>query len=255
MALPVMVEDQESLPEGYADLYTETDSGYVLDIEGVDSHPTVTGLKTAYSKEKEKRQQLAKQRDQYKTRAEMIPDDMEPDTVKSVIERLQAGEDPFKSDDKDKPDPAKIKAEIEKRYQAQLDELTQGLSKKDAQVRQLVIDNGLTAALVKNKVVNPSFQKAAKKLLADQIQIKEGEDGSIAATVETDLGEIGLDQFVHNWTEGEEGRYFVEGNTGSGAPGSKGGPKGKKEIKRSQFDALDHGEKAEFLKSGGKITD
>lgn len=255
MALPVLVEDQTQLPEGMEDYYQENGDGtYVLDVDGVESHPSIVGLKNSYQKEQKARQKYKSERDQLKSKADLIPDDVETETLQQVIERLQAGEDPFASNDKNKPDPAKIKAEIEKRYQNQLDELTQGLSKKDQQVRQLVIDSGLTSALAKHKVTNPVYQRAAKKLLADQIQVKEDEDGNVVATVETDMGEIGLDQYVQNWTAGEEGSAFVDGNTGSGAQGNRR-PRGKKEMSRAQFDELSPAERAEFTRNGGRIYD
>lgn len=224
MALQILVENQENIPEGMEEYYKAQDSGkYILDVEGVDNHPDVHGLKSAYQKEKANREQAEKQYKEVKRKADLLPgdDEVDQDTLQQIFDRLKAGEDLLAPPDKNKLDPTKIKADIEKRYQKQLDELNSTIKTKDQMIRQSVIDSGLTSALAKNKVTNPTYQRAAKRLIEDQIKIKE-EDGNVSAFVETDMGEIGLDQFVQNWTSLEEGSAFVDGNTGSGARGAGG---------------------------------
>jgi len=250
MAIPILVEDQEKIPEGYTDLYKETDDGkYILDVEGVDNHPEVSGLKTAYQKEKEKRQKLAQQRDELNRKASMLPEDVDEDTLTAVLDKLKEGKDPFA----DNTDMEKVKSNIEKRYKAQLDELSEGLTKKEKQVQQLVIDSGLSDALAKNNVTNPVYQKAAKKLLADQVKVQEDENGQVQAFAETDKGEVPLSKFVQDWTAGDEGSAFVDGSSGSGARGTS--LRGRKEVKRSQFEELAAAEQHEFIKNGGKVVD
>lgn len=254
MPLPIMVEDQTQVPEGMQDYYQESEDGkFILAVDDVDNHPNVSGLKSAYQKEKEKRQQVAKQRDAFKHRAELLPEDIDEERLQQVLDKMNAGDDD--PPDKNKPDPAKIKADIEKRFQKQLDDLNEGVKSKDQKIRRLVIDNGLTGALAKNKVTNPTFQRAAKRLLEDQIKVSETEDGGVVATVETDMGEVSLDQFVQNWTAGDEGSAFVDGSSGSGARGASSSPKGGKQLTRAQFEQLGAAERSEFFKKGGQIAD
>jgi len=264
MPLPITVDDQQNLPQGFEDYYKESDSGvFVLDVEGVDNHPDVKGLKNAYQSEKQKRQTLAQQRDQLKKRADLLPeelpDDLDAETLKSLLDKLNA--DPDNADPgnnnngKNTPDPAKIREQIEKKWKAENDKLQENLTSKEKQIRDLVVDNNLTAALSKNKVTHPAYQKAAKRLLQDQIKIQENDNGQIVAVVETDMGETSLDQFVRDWAAGEEGAAFVDGNSGSGAFGSNKGPKGKKQMPRSQFDQLGSAEKSAFTRNGGKVYD
>ena len=255
MGLKVLVEDQEQIPEGFGDYYKETDQGFVLDVDGVDSHPDVQNLRTAYQREKEKRQRVAQERDQLKPRAEMIPEDVEQDTVQQVLDRLRQGEDPFQQQ-KDGPDPAKIKEQVEQQWRKEVEQRDAKLSERDQQIRQMVIDQHLSQALSKAKVTNPAYQKAAKKLLADQIQVAEGDDGSLQATVETDMGPLTVEQYVQQWTAGDEGAAFADGNQGSGARGAQGsGPRGRQQISRGQFEELDAAAKQEFIRNGGQVTD
>jgi len=253
MTIPVVVEDREQLPEGREDLYVETDSGFVLDVEGVDSHPDVANLRTAYQREKEKRQEVARKRDELKARADLIPEDVEQETLTQVLDRLRQGEDPFQQQ-KDGPDPAKIKEQVEQQWRKEVEQRDAKLSERDQQIRQMVIDQHLSQALSKAKVTNPAYQKAAKKLLADQIQVAEGDDG-LQATVETDMGPLTVEQYVQQWTAGDEGSAFVDQSVGSGARGAQSSGKGRKQLSRSQFEELGAGQRQEFIRNGGEITD
>ena len=55
MALKVTLETLDDVQAEYQALYTERDGVFVLDVEGVDNHPEVKNLKTAYTAEKAKR--------------------------------------------------------------------------------------------------------------------------------------------------------------------------------------------------------
>lgn len=295
MTLPILVEDQSKLPEGFEKLYEENDNGqFVLQVEGVDNHPDVHGLKSAYQKEKEKRQRFSQQVEQFKQKASLIPDDIDEDAIEQLFEQYrvqqtgggnnsgEAGDAGDAGDTGDaggkgkmatssnkgaqppqqNVDYAKIRDQIEKRFRKDLKERDDTLVEreklikdKDDKIRQLIIDNDLSSALTKNKVTNPTYQKAAKRLLADQIKIQEEEDGSLRPIVETDMGEVSLENFVRDWAAGDEGSEFVDGNTGSGARGANKGPKGKKEMTRETFDQLSPGEKMQFTNNGGRVID
>lgn len=281
--LPILVEDQTKLPEGFETYYEEKDDGsYILQVEGVDNHPDVHGLKSAYQKEKEKRQNFSKQMEQLKKKASLLPDDIDLDgeTLSQLIEDYRArqadpdDDDHVDDDDKNKnknknkqtqqqqqADYQKIRDQIEKRFRKDLKERDDALTErdrlvqdKDQKIRQLIIDNDLTTALTKNKVTNPTFQRAAKRLLADQIKIQEDDNGTLIPIVETDMGEVSLDNFVRDWAAGDEGSEFVDGNTGSGARGANQGPKGKKEMTRAQFDQLFPADQMKFTQNGGRIV-
>ena len=282
MLLPILVEDQNDLPDGFENLYQENKEGkYVLQVEGVDNHPDVHGLKSAYQKEKEKRQKFSKDLENARKKASLIPDDVDEDTINELLEKIKArqndpdgdgdpADDPGdnepakkKAKQKDQLDYQKMRDQIEKRFKKDMKELSEQLSEKektvamkDQKIRKLIINNELTVALQKNKVTNPIYQKAAKRLLEDQIKIQEDDNGDLVPIVETDMGETSLENFVRDWTAGDEGSEFVDGNSGSGARGAGNkGPKGKKEISREQFDNMSAPERMAFFKNGGRIVD
>lgn len=260
MAIPVIIESEDQIPEGFADHYEKTDDGkYVLSIEGVDDHPDVHGLKSSLQRQKQDREKLRKERDEFKKRASLLPDDMDEEELQSLIQGILDGDKPKPGDgdgdgkDKDK-DAAKVRQQLEQRYQKEIEQREQALQQKDNQVRRLVVDNGLSAALQKHGVTTPGLQKGAKRLLADQVKVVEGDDGGLQAVVDTDMGEVSLDQFVKDWVSSEEGQDYLPKTSGSGARGPGGGTSGKKEMSREKFDALSPEERAKYIKDGGRIA-
>lgn len=86
-------------------------------------------------------------------------------------------------------------------------------------VQKLLVDNGLTAELVKAGVA-PAMLPAVKALLAGHVQVKVDGDQRKAVVGDKDLG-----AFVTEWASGPEGKHFVAAptNSGGGAPGGKDG--------------------------------
>lgn len=89
---------------------------------------------------------------------------------------------------------------------------------------KLLVDNGLSDALVKAGVTNPVHQKAAKAMLAGQVQIVA--DGEVKAPK---VGDKALADFVKEWASGEEGKHFVTAPDGSGGGA---GPSGKPDAQK-----------------------
>lgn len=267
-AIPVVVNDESELPEGLANYYQQGDDGsFVLKAKGVDSHPEVQNLRNSLQRQKQDREKLRKERDQYYQKASLIPDDLDNDTLQDVLERARNGGDGG-HDQQGKgretgdgqrqqqgQDPARIRQQVEQRFQKEIEQRDQRLQEKNQQVRQLVTDQSLTTALQKHGINNPTYQKAAKKLLADQITLQDSDDGMPQPVVESDMGEMSLDDFVQRWVNSDEGAAFVAGNTGSGAPGGKTGGGKTKQLKRSQFDAMSPEDKRQFALNGGQIVD
>ena len=117
--------------------------------------------------------------------------------------------------------------------------------------QKLLIDNGLTDALLKAGV-KPELTKAAKALFASQATIKI--DGAERSAI---IGDKSITDFVAEWSKSDEGKHFVAApnNTGGNAQGGRDGGTGKKTMARTEFDALDAAGRMNFAKEGGKITE
>jgi hypothetical protein len=120
---------------------------------------------------------------------------------------------------------------ITAKYKADIDKHLSEKASVEKQLRGLVVEEGLTAALVKVGVAAPLLP-AAKALLEKQGIDMLMDNGRPIATV----GGKSLQDFVSGWATGDEGKHFVSAavNSGGGSGGanaSAGGASG--EIKTS----------------------
>lgn len=96
------------------------------------------------------------------------------------------------------------------------------LADAEGSMTRMLVDNGLTDALAKAGVTNPVHLKAAKALLASQVQVVPDGDKKVAK-----VGDKALADFIGEWAKGDEGKFFVAApqNTGGGANGGAGAGK------------------------------
>ena len=162
------------------------------------------------------------------------------------IEKLEGQIETLKADN------AKAAKELKAATKSALD-ATEALKSESGFTSQLLIENGLRDELTKNGVTNPALQKAAVAMLKAQgVQVVADGANRVAK-----VGEKTLDVFVKEFAGSDEGKHFVAAasNTGGGAGG--GGSKGEASLKmtRTQFEAMPAGQKTEFAKKGGTLTD
>lgn len=109
---------------------------------------------------------------------------------------------------------------------ATADKATKALEGEAKFVQSLLVDNGLSEALVKAGVKEPAHLKAVKAMLAGQVQIVADGDKRVAK-----VGDKALGDFVTDWAKSDEGKFFVSAqqNSGGGAGGGNGakGTQGK----------------------------
>ena len=117
--------------------------------------------------------------------------------------------------------------------------------------QKLLIDNGLTEALVKAGVA-PQFLQATKSMFAGQAQIIAEGDTRTAK-----LGDKAIADAIKEWAASDDGKHFIAapGNSGGGSHGGSGSGTGGATMTRAQFDAMSPATKMEFSKKGGNIVD
>lgn len=134
---------------------------------------------------------------------------------------------------------------------AKANETLQGQYKSESAFTQkLLIDNGLTEALVKAGVAAP-FLSATKSMFAGQAQIIADGDSRIAK-----IGDKSLADAIKEWAASDEGKHFISApaNGGGGSKGGTGGDAGAKTMSRAEFDTLGPAQRAERMKAGFKIV-
>jgi len=232
MALRTILDTLEELDEPLRALYIKNDETgkYVLEIEGIDDHPVVHALKNAYNQEKLKRVQDHTRTVEVEERLKSFPEDFDPEKWVTYKAADEAGllDDPEvdpRSDPRGTPsDAQKTRAMMQARldnqkrdHEKKVGDLSQELEKKNVVINRLVVEDGLTKALVESNV-DKRFLKAAKALLRPLVKIQEdGED--FIPVVEVDGDNIQLSKYVGDWIETDEGKPFIAPASGTGAPG------------------------------------
>jgi hypothetical protein len=140
---------------------------------------------------------------------------------------------------------AKAKKDAEKVVKQAQD----ALASETGFTQKLLLDNGLTEALVKAGVAT-QFLPAVKAMLGTQAKVIV--DGDARKAV---IGDKELTEFVASWASTDEGKHYIAapGNGGGGASGGAGNGSGAKVWTREKFEASSQFERSEFAKAGGKV--
>ena len=192
--LKTILESIEDLDENLQALYEESDGQYILKVDGIRDHPDVLNLKKAYDAEKDKRKDA-------EGRLREIPDDFDKDQW----ERVKSGK-------AKEEDLIKLRKELE----GERDTWKKKAEELEGQTYKLTVTQQLDDALKTAGITNPTFQKAARAMLADGVTIKDGK-----AVVDTDMGPMELSEHVKRWVS-SEGKAFIEPAKGGGSKGSNG---------------------------------
>jgi hypothetical protein len=136
--------------------------------------------------------------------------DIDPEVVTRLEEQVEA-----LKGERDESRKAAKTAQTEAEKAKKLHEAETGFTQR------LLIDNGLSAALIASGVKEPALIKAAKAMLQPQAQIVADGDNRVAK-----VGDKTLDAFVTDWAKSEEGKFFVSAQQNSGGGANGGGANG-----------------------------
>lgn len=213
------------------DFYTEKEGKFILNLEGVDDHPNVVALKNALDRQKGERKKALEELNKLKDRVAKIPEDFDPEKYQQMLVQIEEIDaDPAKKGqgDKEKQEAVAARkmleqkmANLEKVHKDLLEKKETELKRKDLFIGQLLIDEGLTKALVEAGV-GKEFLKATKAMLKDSCKVVE-EEGAYKAVVDSDTGELDINRFVQDWVASDEGKPFIPPAKGSDA-GNSGRP-------------------------------
>jgi hypothetical protein len=125
------------------------------------------------------------------------------------------------------------------------DTATTNLETESTFARTMVVENGLTAALVENKVA-PEFMDAAKALLSKGVAVKVDGDNRTAVVGDKPLGE-----HVKEWALSDQGKHFVTAPGNSGSNDGNSNPNGNPGNKR--IDAMTQIERTAHYHKVGQV--
>lgn len=217
MALKTVLDNLDDVPEALRAEYKEIDGKFVLDLDGIDVHPTVVNLKTAHERQKQTNRTLQSDLTAARTRLEGLPDDFDADAYEALQAQAE-GKAPAKTDEQ----VAQIRQQLERKHQADLAKKDERINTLTGAVNKLSIDDGLSKAL-DEAGVDPAFKPGAMALLKSKGAVKlVEEDGHFKAQVDTDMGPMPLGSYVKDWSGSEEGKIYVKKATGGDAQGGTG---------------------------------
>lgn len=227
MALTSVVESLDGLDEAAQSLYAETDDGkYVLQVEGIDQHPDVANLKSAYERVKADKKTAAEERDAFKQQVEGLPEDFDPDEWK----KLKEG--------KGKADPEDL-VQLRRQLESERDEWKGKYDTLVAESRQKAIRDAVQGALAQHGVPEGARRGAA----LDMMDGKKVEMQGDQPMIDTDMGPMSVADYAKRWI-GKEGQAYVTPASGGGAKGGDG--KGGS-ITKEQFAAMGDQERVQLF--------
>jgi len=121
-----------------------------------------------------------------------------------------------------------------KAAQTEADKIKKQFDTESKVAHNLLVDNGLSQALLEAGVKKASYLKAAKAMLAGQVILKAEGENRIAK-----VGDKPLAEFVKEWAATDEGKAFVDapGNAGGGAGGGAGSDIGDADLAKMSPEA------------------
>lgn len=253
MALPLIAESLDAIPEAFRGEYTEADGKFKLNVDGVED---VTGLKNT----------LAKFKADQKAAADKLKafEGIDPEEYKTLKQEREALEE------------AKLKAEgkadeiaqrkIEKALAAKNKEIeaiaerNKQLENRVASVQQKILA-GHIAKEASGKVHAGSGSMQTLSLLAQGVFTLDENDNPVQLDSDGQvvLGKDGKTPFgVSEWLEGLKETHpflFPANSSGGGASGSGSGGGSKQIMSRDAFFAMTPEKQASFMKGGGALKD
>lgn len=230
MGLRAFYESLDEVPEALRDHYAEDKGKFVLTVDDIDDHPKVRGVITANKANVAKRDEYKAKLADAETRLAELPEDFDAEKW-AALNAAANKDDPTKRD----ADLQSMKAvyegkltNLQKKYETDISAKDAALQERDGYIDSTVVVGGLKDALLAVGVdPDPEMLGGAIDRLRKSVKVHRADDGSRKAIVETDLGEIGVTEFVKDWVQ-TKGQKFLAAPTGHAPNGNDGHQRGGK---------------------------
>ena len=233
--LKLFYAQKSDIPKGAEEFYSEKDGKFALNAE----LPDTTTLESTLEKERKARRDAEAKAKDLENRFSHLPDDFDAAKYKSLVDGAGS---------KDLEKALKEQREsIEKVHAKDIEKLKAEVSSKDTLVTTHVKRAELQKAMAEANIAK-AFMPAVEAMMSQKIKV-EGLD--------VFLDEKPVSVALRDWANSEDGKHFVQAssNSGGGANTKAGGGNATKTVPRAQFDGMSQGERAAFVKDGGKVTE
>jgi len=255
MALELVVDTLDAVPEAVRSLYVEQDGKFALSVNGL---PDTKGLKSALEAEREAAKQAKKAAADLAKKYEGI----DPEKTRAMLARFENDKEAQliaegKLEEVVTMRTEKLKKEMDKQLEGEAAKAAQA-NERAANYEQKVLDNAILAAVTKVGIHKSAIEDA---LLRGRNLFRLAEDGTavqLGADGKPVYGKDGKTLFgPDEWLESSKEwapHWHPAGNTGGGASGGANN-QGGKTMTRAQFDNQSPAAKQAFMREGGKLTD
>lgn len=260
MGIKALLDTLDDVPEALRTEYKEQKVGdktvFVLDVEGIDDHPKVRGVITANKENVRKRDEYKTKVSELEGRLSAIPEDFDAEKWVELNANVNK-DDPGKRDEQLQSMKQVYEGKLQnaqKKYETDIAARDTQIAERDAYIDRSLIDAGLKDSLL-DVGVNPDLIDGAMASLRGSIKVQRSDDGNRKAIVETDLGEIGVTEFVKDWSQ-TKGKAYLTPVSGPGPKGSDGhGRGGNKTVTRDQWNSMSQADRMAKSKDGYKVVE
>jgi len=233
-------DEYEALDESAQALYKEKQGkdGWILDLEGVDDHPTVKGLKSTLMKFKEiapDASSLKALKINYEALKETW-EGLDADEVREQLTRLETLETGDGKVDVQAQIDA-VKLSLEKKHAKEVEALKTQLGERDTQLSEnlsftenLIVERELDEGLDHIKAI-PELRAGAKALIrtrftpkVERVENERTGKPEYRGIIKTDVGESSIADFFERWATEDEALPYLpsSGNQGTQSRSSDG---------------------------------
>lgn len=201
MKLKSILDTLDGLDEAYAALYTQKGDTFVLNIEQIDAHPDVTGLKNSLAAARTEKKNLESKLSELNDKFGSLPDDFSVDEYNRLKDGGSGNIDQRLADQR-----ARLTAEKD----AAVKKLETERDAYKSRVEKLVSENEISKAMAEANIA-PHMQKAVRAMFQSQIKVEyEGDDAIV--TIEN----LPVVDKMKSWAGTDEGKYFVAAPSNGG---------------------------------------
>lgn len=225
MAIKAKITKDEfsKLPEALQESYKADGDNYVLDLDGIDDHPSVAGLK--------------------KKNAELLGETKAEREKREALEKSQAEAEKAA---------AVEKGEFKKLYEKALSDL-EAEKKTNSDFRSNIEQRDIKAGAT--KIAGALTKDTGRLGVLTDLASKHTkfDNGEIVY----EIGGVRVDSDKLTAHLKTEYPFLADGSqaSGGGAAGDGGGAPSGKQVTRSQFDQMSQSDRSTFAKAGGKVVD
>lgn len=214
MSLQSIYESSEQIPDGVKDHYKEqSDGSYKLQLEGgVKTQGDIEKIKKTLEKEREERISLQQ-------KLSSFPDDFDPDKWDKL---KHIDPENYNGDGKNE---TQIRNEVIDEYKPKIKELENKLQQKEEKFKNTLKRDAVQQALIEAGVTNKiRLEDATDRIMRSRdIEVREDEENGTYNVLAGSLRDP-VDEFVKEWANTEEGKYYVSAGNNSGGGSNNNGP-------------------------------